>query len=639
MTTEAIDDAPDPGARARSQHRVVGSYRLLQPLGEGGMGVVHLALDRQGRAVAIKLLRPHLDADAGARSRLAREVDALRRIRSEHVAPIVDAELDGPEPFMVTRWVDGDALDEHVEAHGPLDRVALHRLAAGMAGAIEAIHAAGVVHRDVKPGNVLLQDGEPVLIDFGIAHLTDDVRLTQTGLVMGTPGYLAPEIIEGGQVTLATDWWGWAATLAYAACGRPPFGRGAMDAVLARVSRGEPDLGGVDDKLAPLLYAALSPHAADRPQAREVVSGLQRYAAGGAVTEVVALRRLAPPTSRVTVPRTAALPLPPAPRPVPALPPAAPLAPGPVRPPVATRPPVAMRPPAAASPVAGSSQAPPSVVRMAPAAAPAPPPAWTAAPGPAGLPLRQGGPGPVQHRPLVPAQPPSMRPTHTPTGAPVGPVGGPGSGAPLPVGAGQGDPRIGRPTRSGTLTAYLVLIVVAAAVFPVVTLAGVFAWLVAARLTDRTVTSLVLRRHERGRRGSDVPLAVATSPWHFVVAIVGAALTLILPLFVVGSAAFASSWALTAVQGEGALLPTFVPLAAGAFLGLVVLWWGPGGVSTRRGTRSIVRGLHPPAAVGVGIGVLGVAAIGLLAWGLLSGSPVWWPIGDPSTWAWLPALP
>ncbi len=238
MTTEAIDDAPDPGARARSQHRVVGSYRLLQPLGEGGMGVVHLALDRQGRAVAIKLLRPHLDADAGARSRLAREVDALRRIRSEHVAPIVDAELDGPEPFMVTRWVDGDALDEHVEAHGPLDRVALHRLAAGMAGAIEAIHAAGVVHRDVKPGNVLLQDGEPVLIDFGIAHLTDDVRLTQTGLVMGTPGYLAPEIIEGGQVTQATDWWGWAATLAYAACGRPPYGRGAMDAVLARVSRG-----------------------------------------------------------------------------------------------------------------------------------------------------------------------------------------------------------------------------------------------------------------------------------------------------------------------------------------------------------------------------------------------------------------
>lgn len=223
-------------------------------------------------------------------------------------------------------------------------------------------------------------------------------------------------------------------------------------------------------------------------------------------------------------------------------------------------------------------------------------------------------------------------------GAPV-PGGAPGPGGNVPVGAGQGDPRIGRPTRSGTLTAYLALVVIAAAIYPVVTLAGVFAWLVAARLTDRTVTSLVLRRHERGRRGSDVPMAVATSPWHFVVALIGAALTLILPLFVVGSAAFAASWALTTLQGSGAVIPTFVPLAVGALLGLVVLWWGPGGVSTRRGTRSLVRGLHPPAAVSVGIGLILTLAAGLLVWGLIHGSPIWWPIGDPSTWAWLPALP
>ena len=116
------------------------------------------------------------------------------------------------------------------------------------------------MHRDVKPGNVLLVDGDPVLIDFGIAHVADDIRLTMTGLVMGTPGYLAPEVVGGDDVTPATDWWGWAATTAFAASGTPPFGTGPMSAVLARVAAGDPDLEAVDPRIEPLLYAALSPH-------------------------------------------------------------------------------------------------------------------------------------------------------------------------------------------------------------------------------------------------------------------------------------------------------------------------------------------------------------------------------------------
>lgn len=598
MTTEAIDDAA--GRAARPRHRVVGTYRLLQPLGEGGMGVVHLAVDRQGKAVAMKLLRRHLHTDPDARARLGREVDALRRVRSAHVAPVIDADLVGPTPYVVTRYIPGESLDDHVEGTGPLTGAALHTVASGLAEAIDAIHSAGVVHRDVKPGNVLLAEGEPVLIDFGIAHLVDDVRLTQTGLVMGTPGYLAPEIIEGAEVTPATDWWGWAATLAYAACGRPPFGRGAMDAVLARVARGEPDLRGVDPRLAPLLYAALSPRAHERPHQREVVAALQRYAAGGAVTEAVELRRVAPATSAVAIPRTAALPQP------------APVVPPP--------------PPAWASPSQPAAVAQPSSTRPAPAmpapsmparSVPAPAMPATARPRPVTItPVPTARPAPALPQPVTPAQP-----------------------AALPPPAHAADPRIGRPVRTGTLAAYLTLLVSAGAVFPALTLTGVFVWLVAARTADRSVTSLILRRHERGRRGSDVPVAIASSPWHALLALLSAVFTVLIPLLVAASAALCTAVIVVAVRGGQTQLNAFLPLAVGTLFGIVLLWWGPGGASTRRGTRSLVRGLHPhPATVAVVILVL-VAAAGIVGWGLLRGTPLWWPAADPATWGWVPTLP
>ena len=288
----------------------LGPYRLLHRLGEGGMGVVHLGLDRTGRAVAIKVLRAHVAHDPEARARLKREVSSLLRVRHPLVAEVLDADVDGDQPYVVTRFVPGPGLDAVVKDEGALPAARLTVLGRGLSQALGAIHAAGVVHRDLKPGNVLVLDGQPVVIDFGIAHVADDVRLTSVGLVMGTPGYLSPEVIDGEPVGTATDWWGWAATLAFAASGRPPFGRGPMDVVIDRVRRGQCDLDGVDRRLQPLLVAALDVDPARRPGADEVLHALDRYAAGedttlalsSPATRLVPLARTAPVTRPTVVP-------------------------------------------------------------------------------------------------------------------------------------------------------------------------------------------------------------------------------------------------------------------------------------------------------------------------------------------------
>src|SRR3954465_4134397 len=139
----------------------VGPYRPVQRVGEGGMGVVHLALDDQGRAVALKVLRDHVCADPEARARLRREVEILRRVRSPHVAEVLAADLEGARPYLATRFVPGRTLEDQVRAEGPLGIAAVLRAGVGRAGALTAIHGAGVVHRDVKPTNVMLMDGEP----------------------------------------------------------------------------------------------------------------------------------------------------------------------------------------------------------------------------------------------------------------------------------------------------------------------------------------------------------------------------------------------------------------------------------------------------------------------------------------------
>src|ERR1700728_3507968 len=224
--------------------RKIGPYRVLEKIGEGGMGVVYLASDAENRPVAVKVLGPAVAGDPDARLRLAREVETMRRVRSRHVAQVLDADVTGPSPYIVTRYVPGPSLDQAVRQSGPVRGQALLQLAGGLAEALAAIHATGVVHRDLKPGNVLLDDGQPVVIDFGIAHIQDSTRLTKTGLVMGTPGYLSPEIIEGREASGASDVHSWGTTMAYAATGRQPYGTGDFQTVFYRVLAGRAELNG-----------------------------------------------------------------------------------------------------------------------------------------------------------------------------------------------------------------------------------------------------------------------------------------------------------------------------------------------------------------------------------------------------------
>jgi hypothetical protein len=245
----------------------LGAYRLLDRIGEGGMGVVYLARDQGHRTVALKVLRSSVAGDPIARRRLAREVETTRRVRSPNVAEVIDADLTGDVPYIVTRFVPGRTLDDMVTQCGPLRGTALAHLAAGLAEALVAVHAAGVVHRDVKPGNVMLLHDTPVVIDFGIAQGPDATRLTMTGMFMGTPGYLAPEVIEGRPSSEASDVHAWGATMGFAATGRPPFGTGSYETIFYRIVNGQADLDGAPAALLPLLAAALARDPAHRPPA------------------------------------------------------------------------------------------------------------------------------------------------------------------------------------------------------------------------------------------------------------------------------------------------------------------------------------------------------------------------------------
>lgn len=251
----------------------VGDYELLATIGEGGMGVVHLGRGRDGRRVAVKVLRPHVIGDEEARQRLAREVNSLRLVHSPRVAEIVDADPFGPTPFVATRYVPGLSLHDHVREEGLLSGEDLWHFADLLAQALAAVHAVGVLHRDVKPTNVLMEGRSPVLIDFGLARLSEDPRLTHTGWLLGTPGYLAPELLYGDEATPAADVHAWAATVVFAAKGVSPYGKGPAMAVLDRVRLGQTDLTGVPQDLIGLLGAALATEPTDRPS----IAGVQAW--------------------------------------------------------------------------------------------------------------------------------------------------------------------------------------------------------------------------------------------------------------------------------------------------------------------------------------------------------------------------
>lgn len=288
----------------------IGGYHLLELLGEGGMGKVFAALNADGQEVAFKLFHPWVCADERARARLQREVEALQKIRSPYICAILDAELDDDPLFLVTELISGPALDTEVEENGPYNLADLTNLASGIAQALDDVHASGLVHRDLKPSNVMLSERGPVLIDFGIAQALDDSRLTRTGLVTGTPGFLDPLVLTGQAPSPAGDWWSWAALLLYALTGRQPFGTGGSAAILARVESGRPDTRGLPRPLARVLQQALSPDPATRLYPTEVLDVLEalvaedharaQAVADAALTRALPLSTTLPPTSVFT---------------------------------------------------------------------------------------------------------------------------------------------------------------------------------------------------------------------------------------------------------------------------------------------------------------------------------------------------
>ncbi|AWZ18640.1 hypothetical protein DRB96_42220 [Streptomyces sp. ICC1] len=288
----------------------IGPYRLLARLGTGGMGQVFLGRSDQpgresdtglgartgtdtgtgpgpgadagaaGHTAAVKLIHPHLAAHPGFRARFRREAAAARVVGGAWTAPVLDADPDAEVPWLATAYIAGPSLRQAVgRDFGPLPVASLRVLAQGLAYALQDIHRAGLVHRDLKPGNILLTVDGPRVIDFGIARTleaTGDPVLTQTGELLGSPGFLAPEQVYGTPVTPACDVFGLGAVLAYAATGRLPFGdpeqSGGIAALLMRVTEAEPDLSGVPAELRDLVHDCLRKDPAARPTPAEVLA-------------------------------------------------------------------------------------------------------------------------------------------------------------------------------------------------------------------------------------------------------------------------------------------------------------------------------------------------------------------------------
>jgi hypothetical protein len=254
--------------------RQVGGYTLLARLGSGGMGDVYLGRSPGGRHVAVKVIRTDLAQDQSFRARFAREVAAARRVSGAFTAPVIDADPDALVPWLVTDYVPGPSLGDAVVRHGALPFPAVLALAARLAEGLAAVHAAGVIHRDLKPANVLLAEDGPRLIDFGIAQAADFAQVTSPTSVLGTPGFIAPELIQGGPVGPASDVFTMGAVLAYAATGEYLFGTGPADARTLRVLYLAPDLDKVPAVLRQLLERCLAKDPAERPTAGEFLADL-----------------------------------------------------------------------------------------------------------------------------------------------------------------------------------------------------------------------------------------------------------------------------------------------------------------------------------------------------------------------------
>ncbi|MDX6352706.1 MAG: eukaryotic-like serine/threonine-protein kinase [Streptomyces sp.] len=249
---------------------LIGTYAVERKLGEGGMGVVYLARSRGGRAVAVKVARPELAGDSSFRERFRAEVDAARRVGGFHTAPVVDADPDAEAPWLATAYVPGPTLSQLLASQGPMAEEQLRGLGAALAEALQAIHACGLVHRDLKPGNIIMAEDGPRVLDFGIARAVENTRLTTTGTAFGTPGFLAPEQAEGREVDSAADVFALGAVLV-AAAGGSAFGGGTPISLMYRSVHQEADVSAVPEALRPLVAACLDKDPGRRPDTERLL--------------------------------------------------------------------------------------------------------------------------------------------------------------------------------------------------------------------------------------------------------------------------------------------------------------------------------------------------------------------------------
>jgi hypothetical protein len=586
----------------------LGEYRLLDRIGEGGMGVVYLARDRRQRTVALKVLRSTVASDPTARRRLAREVETMQRVRSPNVAEVIDADLDARLPYIVTRFVPGRTLDDVVTQDGPLRGPALSRLASGLAEALVAVHAAGVVHRDVKPGNVMLFQETPVVIDFGIAQGPDATRLTMTGMFMGTPGYLAPEVIEGRPSSEASDVHAWGATVTFAATGRPPYGTGPYEGIFYRIVNGQADLSGVPGPLLPLLAAALARDPAHRPPAVQLRAQAAVIDPGGLVPDHGQAALAAPVTMTgpgATTSDAAPPPASPSPFTAPGMPvayvPTAPVAGGPA----------GYLPPTVIAP--GSDG--PTIMPGAAAGNGAMPPA-----SPGTRPMAERRPLPEDLADVLTPVSYARRPVAAPE---PGTAAGPAPAATARPAAAPGPEPAAR-TRWHPLlvAAAVVLLASVSVILPVAGTAAallLFAVLRTAGLVQRRTTA---RRAARGARALDPVVTVVTLPWLLLRSLF--ALLLLAP-FALAAAALAAGVTVAVAPGDW-------PYRALAYAaGTLVLFYGfgPGSGVPRAQLRRFFGTFTKSPAARIVV-VLGMTALALAALSAAVSSPsVFWPATVP----------
>ncbi|TMR14382.1 serine/threonine-protein kinase, partial [Nonomuraea zeae] len=261
-----------PHPLAESDPGRIGDYRLIGVLGVGGQGVVYLGEAPSGQRVAVKTLHARTACDADALQRFLRESEIARSVAAFCTARVIDAGVADGAPYLVSEYVPGPSLDELVTSEAPRTGGGLDRLAITTLVALDAIHRAGIVHRDFKPSNVIMGQEGPVVIDFGIARVLDH-STTGSGLI-GTPAYLAPEQLNGEPATAASDVFAWAATMVYAATGHRAFSGTVAAGVLNAIMTHEPDLAGVPDHLRPLLAAGLAKDPASRPSVGDLFTAL-----------------------------------------------------------------------------------------------------------------------------------------------------------------------------------------------------------------------------------------------------------------------------------------------------------------------------------------------------------------------------